>query len=231
MARYDERDTTIDELRERQKFDQSPYARSYGEGPGALMPINSVPASTVGGGKIPDPNAPLAQADPANTVEYLKRGGVAGPATGGAGLPENFGNAPPGFDAGKWGDKSHTSPKYTVGRALAMNPNNPEGALALIRQSYPDATLDGDRLDIPSLGIRDVDVLFGLKGGAWQPQWLQNGAGGGQGGGQDFGPMNSGSLGLTNNINDIINSLLGSGGAMNNDFIRELMSGKLGGRQ
>ncbi len=211
------RDATLDQLRQRQ---QAPID-------GLLPPpvaggnLAPPPGGGFAGGIVPtDPNAP---------------GGTGGIAQS----APNYGAAPPGFDAGKWGNLEHTSPKYTVGRALASNPNNPDAALAEIRKAFSDATLCGDRLDIPSQGISDMDVLYGLKGGAWQPQWLQNPVGGGQqpsgqaSGGQgqgalDYGPMNSGSQGITFGLQGMIDQLLGNNGSLNNSFIRQILSGKVG---
>lgn len=142
-----------------------------------------------------------------------------------------YGNAPPGFDQGKWADPNKHDPKYDVGRALAGHPNDPEGSLAEIRQRYADANLTGDSLDIPSQGIHGQDVLYGLKGGAWQPQWLDpNDQGGGAApGGQDFGPMTSGAQGIAGGLQGLIQQLMG-GGSLNNSFITDLLKSRLQGQ-
>jgi hypothetical protein len=88
--------------------------------------------------------------------------------------------APPGWDADKWNDSTHQTPKYGAGRILSQYPPTVEGLTAAakeIEQAYPGSTFNGkDTLSIP--GVGDIDVLKGAgKGGeAWQ--WMPKGEGG-----------------------------------------------------
>lgn len=90
---------------------------------------------------------------------------------------------PAGWDATKWNDQTHQTPKYVVGRILSNYPDNPGGlqsALGDIQKAYPGTQLIGDdKLMIPGVGIVDVGVSFGSGGGhgwAWQEQQTNAGA-------------------------------------------------------
>jgi hypothetical protein len=100
--------------------------------------------------------------------------------------PGPLGGPLPGFDAAKWADTSHQSPKYVWGRAAAMfNLKTPEGrqqALAFAKQQAPhyfgNARLEGDKMFIDGSlhgdfnGLNSFDVIVDEEGaavGAWQP--------------------------------------------------------------
>jgi hypothetical protein len=76
---------------------------------------------------------------------------------------------PPGYDAAKWANLSHTTPKYTVGRILSYYPPTPDGltqALPEIQKAYPGTTRVGDdKIDIPDVGVVDVGLSFSIGGG------------------------------------------------------------------
>jgi hypothetical protein len=118
--------------------------------------------------------------------------------------------AMPGWEQSKWGDASHTTPKYTVGRILSQFPDTPEGlqqAMPQIQQAFPGAQLVGqDKINIPGVGIVDVGVGFSQGGGqgwAWQTGDGAGGAGSGQtAGGGAFGDA----------IRNQIMALMGQGG-------------------
>jgi len=82
---------------------------------------------------------------------------------------------PGGWDATKWANPNHTTPKYVVGRILWRYPPTPESLqqlLPVIQAHYPGTTLVGqDKLQIPDVGLIDVGVDFGPGHGqswAWQ---------------------------------------------------------------
>lgn len=89
-----------------------------------------------------------------------------------AGLPP----CPPGWDAKKWADPRHQTPKYAIGRILAIFPHTPEGlrmAMPVIQKGYPGASIlpgKGDKAHIPCVGVIDLIQAAGEGGKAWQ--WL-----------------------------------------------------------
>jgi hypothetical protein len=109
-----------------------------------------------------DPNAP--------TTSY-QTSGFAPPKTTTTG-----GNVLSGWDATKWGDASHQTPKYVVGRIMSEGDTKTEegraAILARIQEAYPDATFSGkDRLTIPSLGLANIDIYGNASGGEYTPTW------------------------------------------------------------
>lgn len=87
-------------------------------------------------------------------------------------------NALSGWEASKWNDPNHQTPKYVVGRILSNYPDNPGGLTAAIQdiqRAYPGASLvnpTSGTINIPGIGLVDVGVSFGSGGGrgwAWQP--------------------------------------------------------------
>jgi hypothetical protein len=90
--------------------------------------------------------------------------GAAGTAAAEAPLPP----CPPGWDAGKWANLTHQTPKYVVGRILAKYPPTPDGltqALPEVQQAIPGTTRVGDdKLQIPDVGIVDVGLSFSIGG-------------------------------------------------------------------
>lgn len=76
---------------------------------------------------------------------------------------------PAGWDAAKWVNPDHKTPKYVVGRILARFPPTPDGltqALPEIQKAMPGTTRIGDdKLNIPDVGIVDVGLSFGIGGG------------------------------------------------------------------
>lgn len=104
----------------------------------------------------------------------------------------NPGAAPPGWDANKWNDPNHQTPKYVVGRILSQFPTTVEGATqaaAEIARAYPGTTFNGkDKLTIPGVGT--FDILRGASVGGQGFQFNQlsgpngepvDGGGGGRG--------------------------------------------------
>ncbi len=80
-------------------------------------------------------------------------------------IPTGFGNVLPGWDAQKWNDPNHQTPKYVVGRILSKYEPSPAGlqaAMTEIQKAYPGARLVGkDSVYIPGVGTTDVGVSFG----------------------------------------------------------------------
>jgi hypothetical protein len=80
-----------------------------------------------------------------------------------------------GWDATKWADVNHQTPKYVWGRIAASN-MGPEGlnvpkAVDELIQAYPGATFNGkDKVTIPGIGT--IDLLGGASIGQNTPQWL-----------------------------------------------------------
>lgn len=86
------------------------------------------------------------------------------------------GNVLSGWDATKWGDPAHQTPKYVVGRIMSEgDTTTEEGRAAIyerIKAAYPDAVYNGkDRLSIPSLGLTDIDIYGNASGGEFRPTW------------------------------------------------------------
>jgi hypothetical protein len=75
----------------------------------------------------------------------------------------------PGWDAAKWADTTHVTPKYVIGRILANFPPTPQGlkdALPEIQRALPGTNLVGDdKLNIPGVGAVDVGLSFSAGGG------------------------------------------------------------------
>lgn len=97
--------------------------------------------------------------------------------TGGYAAPQYTaqrpGAVPAGWDATKWNDPNHQSPKYVAGRILSQYPPTVEGAKAAaaeIAKAYPGTTFNGkDMLTIPGVGA--VDILRGASVGGQGWQW------------------------------------------------------------
>ncbi len=92
-----------------------------------------------------------------------------------------------GWDADKWNDPNHNSPKYVVGRILAKYPPTTAGlqqAWGEIQSAFPSATFDGkDSISgIPGT-MGAVDVLAGASQGGTGWWWGDQGAAGADGGG------------------------------------------------
>ena len=90
------------------------------------------------------------------------------------------GAAPPGWDADKWNNTDHQTPKYAVGRILSQFPPTVQGlaqAAEQVAAAYPGATFNGkDKLTIP--GVGEIDVLKGAGNGGEAWQWLPADEGG-----------------------------------------------------
>jgi len=151
-------------------FGSDPYQHylqyGFAEGrPGATRPATPATPGTPG---------------PVNTTGF-KTSGYANPAF----LAPNPGAVLPGWDATKWADPLHQTPKYAVGRILSQFPTSIAGltsAFAQIKQAYPGATYDGkDKITIPGVGT--IDVLVGASQGGTGWAWQDSAAAQGQGAG------------------------------------------------
>jgi hypothetical protein len=87
----------------------------------------------------------------------------------------NVGKVMPGWDAKKWNDPNHQTPKYVVGRILSQFPPTTEGlqqGWPQIQQAYPEATFNGkDIVDLDGPGpMGGTDILKGASvgGKAWR---------------------------------------------------------------
>lgn len=87
-------------------------------------------------------------------------------------VPQAAGQAPPGWDATKWNDPNHQTPKYGVGRILSGFPPTVDGlksAMADIEKAYPGTTFNGkDTINVPGVGPVDVLQSAGSGGVAWR---------------------------------------------------------------
>jgi hypothetical protein len=157
-----------------------------GGAPGGIPPSTpppqaSTPPAQPGAPPAP-PAPPAAPALPANA----DTDGYAAPAY----TVKPTGPPPPGWDAKKWTDDAHQTPKYVVGRILAQfapTADNMPKVLAEIQKAYPGTTLIGkDTINIP--GVGKTDILRGADVGGKGWQWLgehaqqSGGAAGGTGG-------------------------------------------------
>ena len=112
------------------------------------------------------------------------------PPTGGASVPADAhldgysapkytapaaGAVMPGWDATKWNDPAHQTPKYVVGRLVSQYGTDDASfakAVADIQKAYPGTTTDGkDKVTIPGVGTIDIrtGASQGGTGWAWQP--------------------------------------------------------------
>jgi len=94
-------------------------------------------------------------------------------------------SAPPaGWEAGKWNDPSHQTPKYVIGRILSQYQPSVQGAAQAAQElarAYPGAQFNGkDKVMIPGVGV--IDVLQNSGSGQnmrWQFGVEEQGGGGG----------------------------------------------------
>lgn len=93
-------------------------------------------------------------------------------------VPTAKGDAPAGWDATKWADANHQTPKYVIGKILSNYADTPAGlqaAMADIQRAYPGATManaQSGKITLPGVGTIDVGLSFGSGGGrgwAWNP--------------------------------------------------------------
>jgi hypothetical protein len=120
---------------------------------------------------VTPPAAPPATPNPAwNTNGYAPPGYTAA----------NPYSAPSGWDATKWADPNHQSPKYVVGRILQeasggtgalRDQAQRDAAIAKILQAYPGAKFDGkDKVTFPDGGV--VDIFGGAGAGQYTAAWM-----------------------------------------------------------
>jgi hypothetical protein len=87
-------------------------------------------------------------------------------------VPPQAGAVPAGWDATKWNDPNHQTPKYGVGRILSTFPPTVEGlkaAMPDIERAYPGTTFNGkDKITVPGVGPVDVLEAAGQGGKAWR---------------------------------------------------------------
>ncbi len=132
------------------------------------LPINE--------GLIAEPPPTIGPTPTSTTGPYASAPGpteASAPATTSA--PSAMPAVPAGYDATKWNDPTHNTPKYQIGRIIAQNPNNEAAVLAAVQALYPGAEWRSkDRLFIPQgiEGFNEFDVLGQRSTGAWNPQWM-----------------------------------------------------------
>jgi hypothetical protein len=92
----------------------------------------------------------------------------------------------PGWDACKWNDLQHQTPKYAIGRIMAAFPPSPNGLAAIapaINVLYPGTKLVDstgmDKISIPCVGVIDMVVNSGGKrnpdsGDSWAWQVVED---------------------------------------------------------
>jgi len=76
--------------------------------------------------------------------------------------------APSGFDANKWTDLTHTTPKYVAGRILANG-----GTIEMAAQAVGATVISPDKIRLPTGEI--IDVYYAWKTGSPQVAWNQTG--------------------------------------------------------
>jgi hypothetical protein len=162
--------------RHQQDIANSAEARAY-----AQRPQGQQPQMPPGGYQPPQvqapPGAPRLPSDPRgwNTDNYPKPGWVA---------QQPSRNPPAGWEASKWNNPNHQTPKYVIGRILsqyAPRTENMDRVVAEIARAYPGArrTGSGD-ITIPGIGSTDILQAADVGGKAWH-------FGGQGGGGRDAG--------------------------------------------
>lgn len=118
------------------------------------------------------------------------------PGGSGGGSSSGLPPVPPGWDATKWNDPNHKTPKYVVGRILAKYPPTTAGmqqAIPELQAAFPGLTFNGkDKINVPGLG--EIDVLQGASSGGTAWQWIDE-ANAGNGTGAN--PGNPGEPGKT----------------------------------
>lgn len=96
------------------------------------------------------------------------------PGGSGGGSSSGLPPVPPGWDATKWNDPNHKTPKYVVGRILAKYPPTTAGlqqAIPELQAAFPGLTFNGkDKVNVPGLG--EIDVLQGASSGGVAWQWI-----------------------------------------------------------
>lgn len=92
-------------------------------------------------------------------------------------MPEHFSGPILGWDATKWNDPNHQTPKYVIGKIISQYAPSPEGiskALSEIQKAYPGAQFNGkDKISLDG-GRTWVDILTNSGAGqnmswAWMP--------------------------------------------------------------
>lgn len=116
-----------------------------------------------GGASSPQTLAPKPDSSKWNTDGYATPGYTA----------QNAGGVLSGFDATKWNDPNHQSPKYVFGRILQEaaggdgrleTPEQRDAAVKNILQAYPGATFDGkQKVTMPDGGV--IDIFQGADAG------------------------------------------------------------------
>lgn len=87
------------------------------------------------------------------------------------------GNVLPGWDATKWANPEHNTPKYRAGRLMSQYNTQDEGERNALIQAllgeFKGSTFDGkDALYIPELGPKGIDIFGNASGGEYRPQWI-----------------------------------------------------------
>jgi hypothetical protein len=140
---------------------------------------------------------------------------------------QNFGSSPlAGFDATKWNDANHQTPKYAVGRALMeasggdgklQTPEERAAAIAQIQAMYPGTTFDGkDKVNIPGVGVKDIFV--GAERGEYGAAFQDVGG--------PAGPAPQGQLPFASPFLDpsvMSNAIMASGVPQSNDYAARIM--------
>lgn len=167
-----------------------PPSNPSGTPPPIVPPRGPIDDSVIGGAPVNTTTGQQGQTIPGGT------------ATGGPSTSGPLGAPLPGYDATKWADLSHNTPKYAVGRILAKYPSTPEGlrqALPEIQALFPGTTITGgrgDKIMIPGVGL--TDVLKSDNTWQWHDPNADQGAApmssGGGGGGGSFGGFSASSL-------------------------------------
>jgi hypothetical protein len=138
---------------------------------GPIPPNGGIQAPVDPNTVVTPPAAPPATPNPAwNTNGYAPPGYTAA----------NPYSAPSGWDATKWADPNHQSPKYVVGRILQeasggtgalRDQAQRDAAIAKILQAYPGAKFDGkDKVTFPDGGV--VDIFGGAGAGQYTAAWM-----------------------------------------------------------
>jgi len=126
------------------------------------------------------------------------------------------GNVLQGWDATKWANPEHNTPKYQAGRILSKYNLQDANERGLAEQellaAFPGSTFDQrDALYIPSLGPKGIDIYGGASRGEYRPQWLDLNAADAQPGAVPPGPSAAAPRSGVNSLGDL-------GGAMGDDL-------------
>ena len=114
-------------------------------------------------------------------------------------MPQSMGGVMAGWDAGKWGDAGHLTPKYVLGHIAsqyAPRTQNVPLVVADLQRAYGPGVrqVGDDKVYIPGVGTTDILQAAGSGGRAWQFLGQNQGTQAPQGAAPESGGFDPGSI-------------------------------------